>query len=172
MRVLSRSLTLFLMPAALLCAPVMADDAELPVKNCADAVGTFLMSERQTDGDAKSRSLMALTNGGHVMFIGSDEESETGYAPFADGLGRWRCLSKEGEKPKLRAVILNFTYPAEGDQKIGRIDLDGTVDPGSGVFKAKATLSFFPLDANPMKDKPEERGGKFDVTGRKVEAPK
>lgn len=166
MRALARLLAMLL-----LSSPALAEDAELPVKACADAVGTFLVTEAPEGGKTLSRSLIALTNGGHMMFIGSDEHGESGYAPFSDGLGRWRCLSKEGEDPRFRAILLDFTSPADGEQKIARVDLEGTLDPASGVLTATATLSFFPLDADPLDAAPEAQGRQFSVTGEKIKVP-
>lgn len=161
-----------LLALLLLPAPALAQDSELPVHACAEAVGTFLLTETREDGTTLSRSLVALTNGGHIMFVGSDERGESGYAPFSDGLGRWRCLSSQGEAPKLRAIVLDFTLPGEGEQRIARVDLDGTVDPGDGTLSATASLSFFPLDADPLNDAPAAQGGQFVLTGRKLVAPR
>jgi hypothetical protein len=166
MRAFARLLAMLLLPT-----PVLAEDSELPVHACADAVGTFLMKETLEDGTTLSRSLIALTNGGHIMFIGSDEQGESGYAPFSDGLGRWRCLSRQGETPMLSAIILDFTFPSGSEQRLARVDLEGTVDPINGTLNAKATLSFFPLDVDPLNSEPSAQGGEFILVGHKIIVP-
>ncbi len=168
-----RSLAI-LISSLLLVSPAMAEDPELPVQACAGAVGTFLTQDTQQGGDGDpviARSLIALTNGGHVIFVDSGERGEPGYAPFSDGLGRWRCLSKEGESPKLRAIILDFTLPIEGGREIARLDLEGTVDASSGTLTATATLSFYPLEGDPLTGGATGNGGQFVVIGHKVVAP-
>ena len=159
-----------LLASMMIATPAVAD-SELPVKACAEAVGTYLLTETTESGQKLSRSLLALTNGGHVMFIGSDQHGETNYTPFSDGLGRWTCLSKEGEKPYLRAIILDFTLPTSGAQSIARVDLQGSVDLSSDVLTARATLSFFPLDSDPIDAEATGGGGQFTFKGQKVYMP-
>jgi hypothetical protein len=157
-----------LLSALLLSAPAMADDPELPVQACAAAVGTYVLRVAPKGEETRTRSLLALTNGGHVMFIDSGQRGEPGYAPFSDGLGRWRCLSEQGEKPRLRAIVLDFTFPVEGDQEIARVDLEGTFDPSSDTLKATATLFFLPLDSDPLSAAAPTSGDHFNVDGRKI----
>lgn len=160
-----------LVSALFVSAPALADDSELPVKACADAVGTFLFSDAPTGSTTTSRSLIALTNGGHVMFVDSGEAGEPGYAPFSDGLGRWRCLSQPGEDPRLRAVILDFTFAGQGKQQIARVDLDGTLDRNTGILTAIATLSFHPMSSNPVSGDVRPGGKRFNLTGHRIEVP-
>jgi hypothetical protein len=63
------------------------------VQAYADTIGTFLLRN--------------VAEEGHVIFVDAGERDEAGFAPFSDGLGRWSCLSRQGEPPRLRAVILD-----------------------------------------------------------------
>jgi hypothetical protein len=168
---LMRAPALMLSALPLLATSAMAEDTELPVHACAAAVGTFLLRDAPKGGDTLNRSLIALTNGGHVMFVDSGERGEHGYPPFSNGLGRWRCLSKQGENPRLRAIILDFTFPMEGKQEIARLDLQGTVDLTSGKLTATTTLSFFPLDSDPFSAQVPAGAQQFTVTGQKIIVP-
>lgn len=159
-----------MLSALLLPAPAIAQDAELPVHACAAAVGTFLTGDASAGVETSSRSLIALTNGGHVMFVDSGQRGGPEYAAFSDGLGRWQCLSSQGEDPRLHAVLLDFTFPEDGDQEIGRVDFEGTVDPATGELTATATLSFFPLDSDPLTAEPS-RSEQFTLSGRKIDVP-
>ena len=152
---------------------------DLPVHACAEAVGTYLTTDKATEPDSPtidSRSLIALTNGGHVMFIDSGEGGAKTFAPFTDALGRWTCLSQVGEAPRLKATALDFTLPVltEGDaatQQIARVDFTATVDPASGVIEADAILAFVPLNADPYGDGATDGALEWQFSGYKIEVP-
>jgi hypothetical protein len=156
--------------ALLLTTPAIAQDADLPVEACAAAVGTFLLSDATDTDEATTRSLFLLTNGGHAEFVDSGQWGGNGYAPFSDALGSWVCLSEAGENPQLRAVVLDFTFAEEGDQQIGRLDIEGTFDLDTGQLTLTALLSFFPLDGDPLTG-PADDAEPFTVVGQKITAP-
>lgn len=156
-----------LIASAILATPAMAQDAELPVHACGAAVGTFLLSDAPNGGEITTRSLLLLTNGGHAEFVDSGQWGGEDYAPFSDALGRWECLSAEGEDPRFRAVVLDFTFPDEGPQQIGRVDMEGTYDLATGELTVTALLSFFPLDGDPLAG-PAENADPFTITGVKI----
>ncbi len=159
----------FLIATALLAAPAMAQDAELPVHACGAAIGTFLLSDAPDGGEITTRSLLLLTNGGHAEFVDSGQWGGDGYAPFSDALGSWVCLSAEGEDPHFRAVVLDFTFPDERAQQIGRLDIEGTLDLGTGALTVTALLSFFPIDGDPLAG-PADDADPFTITGVKITA--
>ena len=161
---------LMALAALLLTTPAIAQDPELPVQACADAVGTFLLADAPEGGAITTRSLFLLTNGGHAMFVDSGQWGAGGYAPFSDALGSWVCLSEAGETPSFRAVVIDFTFPAEGEQQIGRLDIEATFDPDSGLLTLTALLSFFPLDGDPLAG-PASDAEPFTITGRKITVP-
>ena len=103
-----------------------------------------------TSYQGTSRSVLALTNGGHVIFIDSDHGVVGGYPPFTDALGHWRCLSAPGELPRLSATMLDFTMASETSSKqIARVDFEAIYVPATATFEATGTLSFTPLEGNP-----------------------
>ena len=124
---------------------------------CSKAVGTFL-TENTLDNDGRtgtSRSLLVLTNGGHVLRFDSDETSATmDSRPFGNSAGTWRCdgVGRDGTV-RLTATMLDFTYPdAEGDKgQIARIDMTGTYAPKTGSMELKGILGFFPMKAAAQK---------------------
>ncbi|MCP4329356.1 MAG: hypothetical protein GY791_13065 [Alphaproteobacteria bacterium] len=151
-----------------------AEDPELPVHHCAAAVGTYLATHYRTDGDEQevaSRALLALTNGGHVIRIDSGEAGEPGYSPFSDNLGRWRCLSKEGETPKLSGTFLNFTFPVGRPQQIARLDFTATYDAEIMVLEGRVGLSFVGLEEDPYDPAIEREETVFGLTAKKIVAP-
>lgn len=149
--------------------------------SCAKAVGTFLTKNALDNNgrEGTSRSLLVLTNGGHVLRFDSDE---TGAAmdsrPFGDSAGTWRCdrVSRDGTV-HLTAAMLDFTFPdAQGDQgQIARIDVSGTYTPKTGLIELSGMLGFMPLDANGQAAGALGHSTgrtKIHLTGQRIELPK
>jgi hypothetical protein len=128
--------------------------ADEPLSACFKAVGTFLTTNTNPDrGDeVVGRSLISLTNGGHIFFTDSNQGGEAGWAPFTDGRGAWRCVSDDAAKLHILATLLDFTVKTADfpDQKIARLDFDATYDEASDALNADVKLYFLPFDANPM----------------------
>ena len=150
-------------------------EPELPVHACGEAVGTFLTRDfvPGITGDVEtSRSVLALTNGGNVMFTDSNEGGVDGYPPFTAALGRWRCLSGSGDAPELSATMLDFSLAEEaGKKQIARADFKATFDPDTSSFIASGTLSFVPLDADPYAPGVLDNALPLKFTGIKIVAP-
>lgn len=146
----------FMLPisiAAVLFGATAAGAAEEDLSACADAVGTFLTKNINLDsGVDVGRSLISLTNGGHIFLTDSNEGGEAGFAPFTEGRGAWRCVSDESGKLHILATVLDFTHKTEAfpDQHMARLDYDATVDAASGQLNADVKLYFMPIDADPM----------------------
>lgn len=146
----------FMLPisiAAVLFGATAAGAAEEDLSACADAVGTFLTKNINPDsGVDVGRSLISLTNGGHIFLTDSNEGGEAGFAPFTEGRGAWRCVSDESGKLHILATVLDFTHKTEAfpDQHMARLDYDATVDAASGQLNADVKLYFMPIDADPM----------------------
>ena len=118
---------------------------------CAQAVGTFLTTnELQNKGKkGTSRSLLVLTNGGHVLRSDSDETTATmDHRAFGDSAGRWRCdgVADDGSI-RMTMVMLNFTYPEKQTEigQIARIDLSGRYVPKTQTLEMKGELGFVPM---------------------------
>jgi len=153
-------------------AATRPDESDLVRDACAAAVGTYLTENlpKPDPGHEQSRSLIALTNGGHVIFVDSGERGEAGYSPFSDGLGRWRCLSGVGEPIRFSGTILDFTIPKDGPQQIARLDFSGAYDARTETMRTTFTLHFVPIHSDPL-DRAALKGGiRFETIGRKVVA--
>lgn len=138
-----------------ICGSHGAGAADEPLSACFDAVGTFLTTNTNPkSGKTVGRSLISLTNGGHVLLIDSNEggEAEAGFAPFTGGRGAWRCTSDEAGELHILATVVDFTHNTEAfpEQKIVRLDYDATYDEASGAFSADVRLYFMPIEADPM----------------------
>ena len=157
----------FLIASAFLAAPAMAQDTELPGDICSAAVGTFVLTDVRDDGEPGARSLLMLTYGGTAEFISAAQKGDDDYAPFSDALGQWRCLSEEGGNPRIRVVVLDFTFPNEGEQDMARVDFEGTLDVESGELILTALLSFFPMYGGAL-DGPAADAESHTTIGEKV----
>lgn len=143
--VCSVALTLFAIPAA------YATDEDLSA--CFGAVGTFLTTNvNPSRGEDVGRSLISLTNGGHVFLTDSNEGGEAGIAPFTEGRGAWRCVSDEAGRLHILATVLDFTFKTEAfpEQKIARLNYDAIYDEATDMLSADVKIYFMPIDADPM----------------------
>lgn len=163
-----RTPVLFL-SAFLLATPALAQEGGPAGDACADLVGTYLLTDRAGDGAINSRTLFRLSRDGAATFVDSGQWGTDYYAPFSDALGSWVCLSEAGEATSFRAVVIDFTAPAEGGQTIGRVDMEGTLD-ASGMMIVSALLSFFPLADDPLAG-PAEDADPFAITGERIAVP-
>jgi hypothetical protein len=148
-----KSLTIAMPTALSLVSASCALAADEPLSACFDAVGTFLTTNINPDrGGEVGRSLISLTNGGHVFLTDSNEGGDAVFAPFSDGRGQWRCSSDDGGKLHILATMLDFTVATQQfpKQKIARLDYDATYDEASGQLSADVKIYFMPIDANPM----------------------
>lgn len=145
-----------------------------PLSACFYAVGTFLTTNLSTeDGSVVGRSLISLTNGGHVFLTDSNEGGTTEFASFTDGGGSWRCVSDEtsGEL-RIRASVLDFTHhsAAHPQQMIARLDYDARYEADSDTISADVMLYFMPIEANPMDAANLKDGIGNTITGIRVAA--
>lgn len=133
-------------------ALVMLSSQSVPAQEisgpCGRAVGTYLTTNSLGDGSKSgtSRSLLALTNGGHAFHFDSDESvATTDRRAFGDSAGTWRC--DVGGMVRLTLVMLDFTYREPGGEsgQIARIDLSGS--PSAVTLELKGELNFLPMDA-------------------------
>lgn len=137
----------------LLFGASLANSADEELSACFDAVGTFLTTNINPDRGADvGRSLISLTNGGHVFLTDSNEGGEAGFAPFTEGRGAWRCVSHESGELHIRATVLDFTHKNDmfPDQKIARLDYDAVYDEEGDRLSADVKIYFMPIDADPM----------------------
>jgi hypothetical protein len=147
---------------------------ELPLSDCLAAVGTYLTANRDQSGgdDFVSRSLLSITNGGHMFFTDSGQGGEPGYAPFSDGRGAWRCVSNEDGVTRFVGSVLDFTYPPAGEQqRIGRLDIDAYFTQATEALSGTMTLYFVPVDGDPLDPARLDEDGTGSFTGKRVEAP-
>jgi hypothetical protein len=145
----------------------MAQDTELPGEPCSAAVGTFVLTDVRDDGEPGSRSLLMLTYGGNAEFVSAAQRGGDDYAPFSDALGQWACLSEEGENPRIRVVVLDFTFPDDGEQQMAHVDFEGTLDVDTGQLILAALLSFFPMYGDVL-DGPAADADPYTTIGQKV----
>lgn len=147
---------------------------------CGPAVGTFLMTNKLVNNGntGSSRSLLVLTNGGHVLRFDSDEMSAViDSRPFGDSAGTWRCDGVDDNGTmRLTATMLDFTYPnAEGDKgQIARIDATGKVSPSGDTLELTGDLGFLPLEADAgSADALSKASGPIAITlsGKRIEVP-
>ncbi|HKY93753.1 MAG TPA: hypothetical protein VJL84_00550 [Kiloniellales bacterium] len=149
--------------------------SEVPLADCAAAVGTFLTRNSLPDGDGgmmQTRSLITLSAEGLATRNDSDQDGGVVGTPFGEGRGTWRCDSVEGNTIRLSAVILNFGYSPEGeDRTLARMDYVGELDSASGLLRMTARLVFLPIDSDPFAGKTEQDAVPVDIVGEKVLVP-
>ena len=149
--------------------------AEVPLADCAAAVGTYLVRNSLPDGDGgvmQTRSLIALSAEGLATRNDSDQDGGVVGTPFGEGRGAWRCDSVAGGVMKLSAVILNFGYSPEGEEPtLARMDYTGEVDSATGVLRLAAKLVFLPLDSDPFAGTTGQEAVAVDIVGEKVVVP-
>jgi len=158
--------------AAALATPAAA---ELPLADCAAAVGTYLTRNALPDGDGgtlRTRSLITLSAEGLATRNDSDQDGGVVGTPFGEGRGTWRCDSVEGSTVRFTMVILNFGYSPEGETPtLGRMDYAGELDSGSNVLRLTAALLFLPIDDDPFSGTAEVEPIPVDIVGEKVMVP-
>ena len=135
--------------ALALAGPAIAAETGQPLSDCAGVVGTWLTDN---PGKEPSRSLISLTADGLVLFADSGEGGGAGFAPFTGSHGAWRCVAGDSGSLKLSATMLDFTLPTPDwpDQKIGRLDIQATVDAAKGTMSGTMKLYLAEIDADPM----------------------
>ena len=147
---------------------------------CSQAVGTYLTKNTLDNSgqSGTSRSILALTNGGHAIRFDSDEDGAAmDSRPFGDSAGTWRCdgVDKDGTV-RLTATMLDFTFPdAEGDSgQIARIDVMGTYTPETGLMALTGKLGFLPMRADAQKADALSQASSttlISLRGTKIELP-
>ena len=144
-------------------------------ENCGHLVGTYLTRNfaKGAEESPTSRSLISFVEGGQVLFVDSGEGGETGFAPFTDGTGAWRCVVEEAGKTGARLMVLDFTFVAQGDPKaqISRLDIEVSYDESAKTISGTAILHFLPLTSDPLSSAELGKGRHFKLTGVRVEAP-
>lgn|GEM_PF-1800599 len=149
--------------------------------SCSQAVGTFLTTNDLTDHGKKatSRSVLALTNGGHALRFDSDESgARLDRRAFGDSAGTWRCdgVADDGTV-RMTATLLDFTYPGPHGEKgqIARMDLSGRYVPTSETLELEGELGFLPMTADAQKPDALSTDASHRITlsmrGKKVELP-
>ncbi len=135
-----------------------------PLSACAGAVGAYLTTN---PGKEPSRTLLSLTADGLVLSADSGQGGGQGFAPFTGGHGAWRCVAAEAGGLQIRATILDFTLPTVDwpNQRIGRLDIDATVDTAKDTMSGTMTLLLAPLDDDPFiaAELTEDAGGTFSA---------
>lgn len=124
---------------AVMAAPMLHAQEAKPLADCAAAIGTYL-----TDNPGKhpSRTLLSLTADGLVLSADSGQAGGTVFAPFTSGHGAWRCLGSDTSGLRLSVTILDFTLATADwpNQRIGRLDIEATVDPANGAMSGTMKL--------------------------------
>lgn len=128
---------------------VQAQEGGEPLSACAKAVGAYVTTN---PGKEPSRSLLTFTGDGLVLFADSGQGGGAGFAPFTGGHGAWRCAASEAGSLRLTATVLDFTLPTVDwpNQRIGRLDIDATVDAAKGTMSGTMKLLMAPLDGDPL----------------------
>jgi hypothetical protein len=166
-------------------ALVMLSSQSVPAQEisgpCGRAVGTYLTTNSLGDGSKSgtSRSLLALTNGGHAFRFDSDESvATTDRRAFGDSAGTWRCDAEDdGGMVRLTLVMLDFTYPEPGGEsgQIARIDLSGSYAPSAATLELKGELNFLPMDAEAQESaglsRKQSPSIALTVRGKKITVP-
>lgn len=150
-----------------------ADDSDARITPCLDAVGTYLTNRViEVDGatDIVMRSLVSLTNGGHILFTNVLEGGVLAYQPFSDGHGTWRCDGNADGTLSLTALLLDFVNPTEDQPKakIARLDVQATIVAATGALSGQATIRFVPLIGDPFDEASLTDPIRYDFTGTKV----
>lgn len=152
------------------------DDAAPQIAACIEAVGTYLTRRENptvTGPERVGRSLLSLTNGGHAFLTDSAEGGVSGFQPFSDGRGVWRCESAAGGSETFRAMILDFTYPTDRypDPQIARLDIEATIEAATGQLTGTTTIRFAPLDGDPMDESQLQNPIEYAFTGQRLMLP-
>jgi hypothetical protein len=147
----------------------------LPTSECLALVGTYLTINTDGSGDDTStaRSLISITNGGHMFFTDSAEGGTSEFAPFTDARGAWRCMSNDDGVATFNAIVLDFTdvTPSFPDQQIGRLDVTGTFDESSETLSGTMALYLFPMEANPLAEHDLTPDYSGDYTAERIVVP-
>lgn len=162
---------------ALSAAPSAANDDSAPeIARCMEAVGTYLTrrENRAVEGPERvGRSLLSLTNGGHAFLTDSAGGGVSGFQPFSDGRGVWRCETTGHGEETFSAVILDFTYPTDKypDPQIARLDIKATYRAGSNQLTGMTTIRFAALDGDPMDEHELKDRIDYGFTGIRITLP-
>ncbi|MEM9220884.1 MAG: hypothetical protein AAGB11_00585 [Pseudomonadota bacterium] len=161
--------------AAAMALTTVSGQAQLePIDpSCAPLVGTFLTTKSE-DANAENgqpgRSLIALTIGGQAFMSDSAQGGGGPFQGFTTARGAWICSGDEDGQLAFRAVMVDFTFPAEKlpVAMVVRVETVGTVDPETLLIEGGTTVSFFPLAGNPLGDDEPESSLKYTFSGQKV----
>lgn len=152
-----------------------AQAADELLSACFDAVGTFLTTNTDVDtGQVASRSLFALTNGGHFFRTDSVEGGGPGYAPFSETRGDWRCVSDDDGEFHILALGIDFSHKTAEfpEQTMARFELDATYNEESDSLEGEFSFYLVPIDADPMDAAPHKGVRSFTFDSIRVTAPK
>lgn len=148
---------------AMAAGAAQAQDGQ-PLTACAGAIGAWLTDN---PGQEPSRSLLTFTADGLLLFADSGQGGGVGFAPFTGGHGAWRCAASEAGSLRVTATILDFTLATVDwpNQRIGRLDIDATVDTAKGMMSGTMTLLMAPLDGDPLgaAELVEDAAGRFEA---------
>ena len=115
-------------------------------------VGTYLTTVTTPPGIPSYRELLTFSQDGNFFATDSNEYGVPGtsnqiYQPLSDTRGRWKCV----EQNKITVTALNFDYPTGNlDTAITRDVYHVTFEPTTQTVQGTTTLTFFPLNANPL----------------------
>jgi ketosteroid isomerase-like protein len=140
---------------------------------CKELMGTYLTKNAAKGAsEVASRSLLSFGSGGIVSFADSGEGGESGFAPFTEGSGTWRCMAGANGDAKVKATTFDFTEPAGGVKgEIGRLDFDLAYDAGKRTLKGGAVLNLLPLSDDPLKPGKPAGGRAFEIVAQRIPAP-
>ncbi|MEH1830868.1 MAG: hypothetical protein V7L29_01985 [Nostoc sp.] len=124
--------------------------------------GTYLTTN---SGDFGSfPSIITFTEDGNIFVTASNQSGVPSIQPYGNVQGSWKCTSDK----EITATTFDFTYPtATLSGKIARSDFRATFAPKTGIVQATATVRFFNLNANLLKDNAPV-AGRFTFTGQRV----
>ncbi|WP_421726414.1 hypothetical protein [Bauldia sp.] len=139
-----------------------------------EAVGTFLTNDMgKAEGqDVTSRSLLTFSEGALAVLIDANQAGVTGFGPYSAATGSWRGVSNSDGIIRVSAVVLHFTFATSQfpEKKIGRVDIDATIDTNQDTLSGTFRLFLFPIDGDPLGPIPEEPALSGPITGQKVVA--
>ncbi|MEH2142555.1 hypothetical protein [Nostoc sp.] len=124
--------------------------------------GTYLTTN---SGDFGSfRGITTFTEDGNIFATASNQSGVPSVQPYGETQGSWKCTSDR----EITATTLDFSYPTRTlPGRIAKTDFRATFDAKTGIVQATATLRFFNLNANPLKDNAPVTG-RFTFTGQRV----
>lgn len=154
--------------SVLAAAPAQAQSAD-----CGPLLGTYLTKKIDTSGVDKGiegRTILSLAQDGFATMTDSAQGGIEGYQAFGMLQGVWTCEAGDGSGMKIRATLVDFSYPDGGNPgaKVARVEISGSVDPASGALKGKTAVNLFPLLDDPFSGRAPELVVDYEFEGRRI----